>query len=36
MTLGRKLQWDPDKEKFVCNDQANAMRRRAYRAFWRL
>jgi hypothetical protein len=32
MKLGCKLQWDPAKENFVGNDQANAMLTRAERA----
>jgi len=36
MMLGRKLKWDPDKEEFVGDAQANAMRSRPYRAPWRL
>jgi len=36
MILGRKLTWDPDKEEFVADERANALRRRAYRAPWRI
>ncbi len=36
MMLGRKLRWDPDKEEFIGDAQANSMRSRAYRAPWRL
>jgi len=36
MMLGRKLKWDPEKEEFVGDAQANAMRSRPYRAPWRL
>jgi myo-inositol 2-dehydrogenase/D-chiro-inositol 1-dehydrogenase len=32
MRLGRKLRWDPDKEIFVGDDQANAMLSRPQRA----
>jgi len=32
MKLGRKLAWDPEKEKFVNDDQANAMLSRPQRA----
>lgn len=32
MKLGRKLTWDPVKEVFVNDDEANAMRKRAQRA----
>jgi hypothetical protein len=32
MKLGRKLAWDPDKEKFTNDDTANAMLTRAERA----
>jgi hypothetical protein len=34
MRLGRKLQWDPENERFVDDDEANAMLRRPYRAPW--
>ena len=34
--LGRKLQWDPNKEEFVSDDQANQMRSRSMRAPWHL
>jgi len=36
MLLGRKLKWDPDKELFVGDDQANRMLWRAMRSPWRL
>ncbi len=32
MKLGRKLNWDPDKEKFVNDDEANSMLSRPQRA----
>ena len=32
--LGRKLTWDPAKEEFVGDDEANAMRSRPQRAPW--
>jgi len=32
--LGRKLTWDPVKEEFVGDDEANAMRSRPQRAPW--
>ena len=32
MRLGRKLNWDPDKEKFVGDDEANSMLSRPQRA----
>ena len=32
MKLGRKLRWDPVKETFVGDDQANAMLSRPQRA----
>ena len=31
MKLGRRLQWDPKKEEFIGDDQANAMRSRVQR-----
>jgi len=34
--LGRKLRWDPDKEKFCGDDQADAMLSRPMRAPWRI
>ena len=34
--LGRKLQWDPVKEQFVDDAQANAMTSRAMRSPWHL
>lgn len=33
---GRKLQWDPDGERFVGSDQANDLLYRSYRAPWGL
>jgi len=36
MKLGHKLRWDPDGERFLNDDTANAMRTRAMRAPWRL
>jgi hypothetical protein len=32
MKLGRKLNWDPDKEKFVGDDEANSLLSRPQRA----
>lgn len=34
--LGRKLDWDPDKEEFIDDAEANAMRSRPYRQKWNL
>jgi hypothetical protein len=34
--LGRSLKWDPAKEEFIGDDQANRMRSRAMRAPWRI
>jgi hypothetical protein len=34
--LGRKLQWDPDREEFVGDPQANALRSRARRKGYEL
>ena len=34
MNLGRPLKWDPGKEEFPGDDQANAMRTRAEREKW--
>jgi predicted dehydrogenase len=34
--LGRKLHWDPEKEHFIKDDQANAMLDRPMRAPWKL
>ena len=34
--LGRRLQWDPEKEEFLQDDEANRFRRRAMRAPWRV
>lgn len=36
MLLGRKLQWDPDKELFVNDDEANRMLSRPMRSPWHL
>ncbi|WP_158027238.1 Gfo/Idh/MocA family protein [Labilibacter marinus] len=36
MNLERKLQWDPAKEMFIGDDEANAMRSRPERAPWTL
>src|SRR5690606_14392358 len=34
--LGRSLKWDPVREEFVNDDAANRLRRRAFRAPWRM
>lgn len=36
MLLGRKLNWNPDRERFVNDDEANRMLARAARSPWRL
>jgi len=36
MRLGRKLKWDPDKEQFIGDEQANRMLWRPMRSPWRL
>jgi predicted dehydrogenase len=36
MLLGRKLQWDPDKERFVNDNTANRMLSRPMRSPWHL
>jgi len=36
MRLGRKLKWDPDKEEFPGDDEANRMLSRPMRAPWHL
>jgi hypothetical protein len=36
MRLGRKLKWDPDKERFIGDEQANRMLARTMRSPWRL
>jgi len=36
LRLGRKLKWDPEKERFPNDDQANAMMSRPLRAPWKL
>jgi predicted dehydrogenase len=34
--LGRPVKWDPAKEEFIGDEEANRLRSRAYRAPWRL
>ena len=36
MLLGRKLRWDPDKEQFIGDDEANRMLSRSMRSPWHL
>jgi predicted dehydrogenase len=36
MLLGRKLRWDPDKERFINDEQANRMLSRSMRSPWQL
>jgi hypothetical protein len=36
MHVGRKLRWNPDKEQFLNDDEANKMLSRAMRAPWKL
>jgi predicted dehydrogenase len=36
MLLGRKLQWNPETERFVNDEQANRMLSRAMRSPWRI
>jgi len=36
MRLARKLRWDPDKEQFIGDEQANRMLKRPMRSPWRL
>lgn len=36
MRLGRELNWDPKNERFINDDEANAMLTRPYRAPWTL
>jgi predicted dehydrogenase len=36
MRLGRKLRWNPQEERFVSDDEANRMLRRAARSPWNL
>jgi predicted dehydrogenase len=35
MILGRKLAWDPEREEFVGDERANALRAKPYRSPWR-
>ena len=34
MNLGRKLKWNPDKEVFIGDDEANSMLARPMRSPW--
>jgi hypothetical protein len=34
--LGRKLRWEPVKERFIGDDEGNRMRWRPMRSPWRL
>ncbi|MBP8132398.1 MAG: gfo/Idh/MocA family oxidoreductase, partial [Candidatus Hydrogenedentes bacterium] len=36
LLLGRKLRWDPDRERFLDDDTANRMLSRPMRSPWRL
>jgi hypothetical protein len=36
MRLGRKLRWDPDREEFVGDAEADRLLSRAMRSPWRL
>ncbi len=36
MLLNRKINWDPDKEEFINDDEANALRSRISRDPWKL
>jgi hypothetical protein len=36
MRLGRDLKWDPEKEQFVNDEQAERMMTRAMRSPWHL
>ncbi len=36
MRLKRRVQWDPETETFVGDDEANQMLRRPYREPWNL
>jgi len=34
--LGRQLKWDPIKEEFIGDEEANRLRTRAYREPWQV
>jgi predicted dehydrogenase len=34
--LGRTLHWNPEKEEFICDDEANRLRGRAQRSPWEI
>ena len=36
LSLGRKLEWDPEKERFKNDEEANAMLNRPMRKPWKL
>ncbi|MHC4545063.1 MAG: gfo/Idh/MocA family oxidoreductase, partial [Planctomycetota bacterium] len=36
MRLGKKLKWDPERERFTNDDQANRMLSRPMRSPWHL
>ena len=36
MRLGRKLRWNPEREEFVGDDEANRLLARSMRAPWTL
>ena len=36
MLTGRKLKWDPEKERFIGDDDANRYLMRSYRSPWHL
>jgi hypothetical protein len=36
MRLGRKLKWDPDREQFVNDAEANRLLSKPMRSPWRL